>query len=79
MTTDNGNVDCRPRDPIGPGTPAWEAGDDAREALIHCFRQVAPHVGDRSLSLELEHWAESIKTDALESFKLRQDKILEPY
>ena len=76
MTTDNGTFEG---DPTGPGTPAWEAGDNAREALIHCFRQVAPHVSDESLSLELEHWVESIKTDALESFKLRQDKILEPY
>ena len=79
MTETSENANFESGDPIGPGTPAWKASDDAREALIHCFRQVAPHVGDKDLSLELEHWAESIRTDALESFKLRQDKILEPY
>lgn len=71
MTTDNGNVDCRPGDPIGPGTPAWEAGDDARNALVHCFKQVAPHVSNEDLSLALDHWAESIKAEALENFRLQ--------
>lgn len=70
MTADNGNVDTRPGDPIGPGTPAWEAGNDARDALIHCFKQVAPHVGAEILSLELDHWAESIKTEALQNYRL---------
>ncbi len=71
MTTDNGNVDCKPGDLIGPGTPAWEAGDDAIKALVHCFEQVAPHVSERDLELELDHWAESIKTEALQDFRLQ--------
>lgn len=72
MTTDNGNVDTKPGDPIGQGTPAWEAGNDARDALVHCFKQVAPHVSERDLSLELDHWAESIKAEALQDFRLQQ-------
>ena len=70
MTTDNGNVDTSPGDPIGPGTPAWEAGNDARDALVHCFKQVAPHISAEDLGLKLDHWAESIKTEALEDFRL---------
>lgn len=71
MTTGNGNVDFESGDPIGPGTPAWEAGDDARDALVHCFEQVAPHVSEEDLSLKLDHWAESIKVEALENFRLQ--------
>ncbi len=71
MTADNGNVDYRPGDPIGPGTPAWEAGNDARDALIHCFKQVAPHISKEILTLELDHWAESIKAEALQDFRLQ--------
>ena len=71
MTTDNGNVDTFKGDPIGPGTPAWRAGDDACEALVHCFKQVAPHVSEEDLSLKLDHLAESIKAEALENFRLQ--------
>lgn len=71
MTTDSENVDFKPSDPIGPGTPAWEAGNDARDALVHCFKQVAPHVSEDDLNLKLDHWAESIKAEALEDFRLR--------
>ena len=73
MTTDNGNIDFESSSPTGPGTPAWKAGDDARNALVHCFKQVAPHVGRDDLELELDHWAESIKAEALEDFRLRAE------
>ena len=71
MTADNGNVDTFKSNPIGPGTPAWEAGDDARDALVHCFKQVAPHVSEEDLDLKLDHLAESIKAEALENFRLQ--------
>ena len=71
MTTDNGNVHTWAGNPIGPGTPAWEAGNDARDALVNCFKQVAPHVSGEDLDLKLDHLAESIKAEALENFRLQ--------
>ena len=69
MTTDNGNVDTQPGDPIGPGTPAWEAGDDAVKALVHCFKQIQPHVKESVLEYALADWANSIVTEAVEEHK----------
>jgi len=69
MTADNGNVDTFKGDPVGPGTPAWEAGNDARDALVHCFKQVQPHIKREDLDLTLDQWVEGITGEALEDFK----------
>ena len=72
MTADNGNVDYRPGDPIGPGTPAWEAGDDAVKALVHCFKQIEPHAEKTPLEVDVFiNWGDSILTEALEQYKLK--------
>ena len=43
MPTNSKTADTFKDDPIGPGTPAWEAREDATMALVHCFKQIQPH------------------------------------
>ena len=69
MTTDNENVGTFKSDPIGPGTPAHEAGDDAINALVHCFKQLQPHVAKNNLEYKFAAWGSSIVKEAIERMK----------
>ena len=70
MTADNESTDFESGDPIGPGTPAWKAGDDATAALVHCFKQIQPHVEKAPLEVDVfTNWGNSILAKALEQHK----------
>lgn len=71
MTTDSGNVDTFKGDPVGPGTPAYKAGDDAINALVHCFKQLQPHVAENNLEYKLAAWGSSIVKEAIERMELK--------